>query len=559
MELEFVLKRRSSKAAILTLTLASSLLGMQVNANAMGHSDLQATDSSVYHEMSNQELHDKITQRESVPSDKPLKKVIQATTGVPTLSITDKTRPRTDAVDVSSNNGTPSVNDFKVMKKNGVKTIVVKLTEFTTYKNPVAKQQIANAKAAGLNVSVYHYSWISSPATAKSEAKYFIAYAKSLGIPKGTPLILDQEEGFTLTGNITQNIQAFQNEVKSAGYVCPVYTYVSYVNQAGSKMNVNTLGPKSFWMAQYPFNPLKTNLWNTQYGAWQFSDAMTFPSVSGKFDASIDYTGVLAPKEAEPEKPTPPTKPDSGSSSSSSSKSSSSSSSKSSSAISSSKTSSSSSSKSSSTQSSSSSSSVSSSAKSGSSTSSSVFESSKSSSHTESSTERSSSEKEDSKSSSSELGSSTPVESSSSDANGSKESSSHGVTPNVSESGSDKSDGHNRSEEEAQESSNTNRNDTKVSEVETVEDPKAIDGYDMSNSGQSTDVSSKDNTDNGTPINESAVNKSSSSESKNPLIKAIQKTLPNTDVDSGTWLTALGLFIIMICTVALSHKKDKSN
>lgn len=70
-----------------------------------------------------------------------------------------ETPPRVDFIDISSHNGEISVEQFQKMKNMGVKGVVVKLTERTTYKNPLAPSQITNAKKAGLTVSTYHFSW----------------------------------------------------------------------------------------------------------------------------------------------------------------------------------------------------------------------------------------------------------------------------------------------------------------------------------------------------------------------------------------------------------------
>ena len=74
------------------------------------------------------------------------------------LSIADPTLPRSNFIDVSSHNGVPTVDEFRIIRSYGVTGVSVKLTEGTSYQNPYAKDQIKNAKEAGLVVSAYHYS-----------------------------------------------------------------------------------------------------------------------------------------------------------------------------------------------------------------------------------------------------------------------------------------------------------------------------------------------------------------------------------------------------------------
>lgn len=215
---------------------------------------------------------------------------------VPWLNITDKSVPRTDVVDISSHNGAISVNEFKIMKSYGVKGVMVKLTEATSYRNPYAASQITNAKAAGLTVGGYHYSWYTSPATARAEGQYFAQFAKELGLATNAPMADDLEEAQisadNANGRVNANVQAFRAGVASMGYTNNLlYTGQYYVNQTG--LDANAYGKKKMWMASYPFTPSKDNLWHTDYGMWQFSSNMHFPNVGGTFDANIDYAGMI--------------------------------------------------------------------------------------------------------------------------------------------------------------------------------------------------------------------------------------------------------------------------
>ncbi|MEG0549682.1 MAG: GH25 family lysozyme, partial [Vagococcus sp.] len=126
-----------------------------------------------------------------------------------TISITDVNKPRADFIDVSSHNGYISVEEYKVIRSYGVKGVAVKLTEGTGYRNPEAKNQVANAKAAGLVVSAYHYSWFENEARARKEAQYFAQMANELGLPKSTLMINDLEDGkIKYKDNHTKNAKA---------------------------------------------------------------------------------------------------------------------------------------------------------------------------------------------------------------------------------------------------------------------------------------------------------------------------------------------------------------
>ncbi|EPH99965.1 glycosyl hydrolase family 25 [Enterococcus faecalis 20.SD.W.06] len=104
-----------------------------------------------------------------------------------------ETPPRVDFIDISSHNGEISVEQFQKMKNMGIKGVVVKLTEGTTYKNPLAPNQINNAKKAGLTVSTYHFSWFENQQEAIDQANYYADYAEELGLSQKSVMVNDAE------------------------------------------------------------------------------------------------------------------------------------------------------------------------------------------------------------------------------------------------------------------------------------------------------------------------------------------------------------------------------
>lgn len=201
-------------------------------------------------------------------------------------------RPAKDFIDVSSHNGNISVANYLTMKSYGVKGVIVKLTEYTTYQNPYAAQQIANAKAAGLKVGVYHYSWFTTTSGARAEANYFAAMAKQLGLSADTLMVNDAEQADMKAGNVTANSLAFADQLAAQGYGHVMhYSMLSWFTSG--VMSPTTLGYKNIWVAQYPYEPLASNLLNREYGAWQWSSELTFPGIAGNFDINIDYNDIF--------------------------------------------------------------------------------------------------------------------------------------------------------------------------------------------------------------------------------------------------------------------------
>lgn len=212
---------------------------------------------------------------------------------LPDIAHNNSNTPTKDFIDVSSHNGIISVSDYQFMKNNGVKAVVVKLTEYTTYRNPYAASQIANAQAAGLNVHAYHYSWFTTSTEAIKEAEYFANYATELGLPKSAIMVNDIEEPKIKDNkNHTQNSQAFANRLKQLGYSnIQHYIGLNWINEG--RINAKTLGEKNVWVAAYPYNPSKTQLY-TAYGAWQWTFRVFYPGITNPFDMSSDYANKFS-------------------------------------------------------------------------------------------------------------------------------------------------------------------------------------------------------------------------------------------------------------------------
>ena len=203
-------------------------------------------------------------------------------------------------VDVSSHNGDISIGDYRTLANKGVGGVVVKLTEDTWYKNPNAENQIRNAQAAGLQVSTYHFSRYTSEEAARAEARFYIAEAQRLSLPKNTLMINDFEDA-KMQPNINRNTQAWADEMRKNGYTnLMFYTSASWLdeNNLRKKGPVNTaqFGIQNFWVAQYPapklsVNDAKSLRYNGKAGAWQFTSQAELLPGKHLFDHSVDYTG----------------------------------------------------------------------------------------------------------------------------------------------------------------------------------------------------------------------------------------------------------------------------
>lgn len=219
--------------------------------------------------------------------------------GTATGNVTYSIKSGLGFIDVSSHNGAISVSEYRNLLNQGVTGVVVKLTEGTYYTNPEAKQQIANAQAVGLKVSVYHYSHFSTTAQAQAEAEYFVAAAKKLGLKTDTLMVNDIEDVDTKVNSINSNMKAWETTMKSLGYNNLVhYSMASMVDVGGFSGEIKTsnFGLTNFWIAHYPkagltFTQANQMSYYSNAAAWQFSSTGKLLSNHGYFDLNIDYTG----------------------------------------------------------------------------------------------------------------------------------------------------------------------------------------------------------------------------------------------------------------------------
>lgn len=176
---------------------------------------------------------------------------------------------------------------FKKLKRYGVKSAIIKLTEGTSYTSAKAAAQISNAYKVFGSVAAYHY-YLGNPL---AEAKYFLSKVKAYGLDKTTWLAIDVEDP-SLPKYNTAGISTFLNYLKAAGYtnlLC--YASGSWFTSGRINKNLLTSGTK-LWVAAYGVSQPGVN----DTAIWQYTDA--FKGLSQ--DASYDFKNLIAGKTEKP-------------------------------------------------------------------------------------------------------------------------------------------------------------------------------------------------------------------------------------------------------------------
>ncbi|MDK6435518.1 GH25 family lysozyme [Lactobacillus crispatus] len=158
----------------------------------------------------------------------------------------------------------------------GAKFAIVKLTQGTGYINPKAKAQIKSAKAHGLLVMGYFYATHSgSVSNARAEAKYAVEKAKAYGVPAGSYIADDWEQGSgnSVNGGASSNtdaVLAAMQVIKEAGYKPLIYSGAFNLRNHLSISRIMKSFGTCLWVASYKVS-----------GRQDYADFNYFPSMDG--------------------------------------------------------------------------------------------------------------------------------------------------------------------------------------------------------------------------------------------------------------------------------------
>lgn len=182
--------------------------------------------------------------------------------------------------------------DYKSVKEAGITGVIIQCGygKVSSQKDAYFEKNYKKAKAHGLKVGAYLYSYAESVADAKEEAKVCLGWIK--GKKFDLPIYIDMEEkALTRLGKttLTKIASTFCNIIKEAGYKkVGVYAnadwFRNYLNYNELKKNY------SIWLAQYANNK------DFSCDIWQYTDKLM---INGKtFDGNFCYKEFVTSKEA---------------------------------------------------------------------------------------------------------------------------------------------------------------------------------------------------------------------------------------------------------------------
>jgi GH25 family lysozyme M1 (1,4-beta-N-acetylmuramidase) len=186
-------------------------------------------------------------------------------------------------IDVSKHNGTI---DFAKVKAGGIISGVIIRAGYgrlISQKDPNFETYYKDAKAAGLNIGAYWYSYATTAAEAATEAAVFLEAIKGKEFDLPVYFDIEEEKQLKLGKTIcSAMVSAFCGALEEAGYFAGVYSYDSFF---GSNLSSEIQKKYSCWVARLGSAPK----YCTTYGMHQYSWTESVAGISGDVDVSYCY------------------------------------------------------------------------------------------------------------------------------------------------------------------------------------------------------------------------------------------------------------------------------
>lgn len=164
------------------------------------------------------------------------------------------------------------------------------------YIDPTFETNYRNARAAGLDVGVYYYTYATSEAMADAELALLrqAVYGKELTLPVAVD-VEDNKLGNLDKQSLTDLTAYALHEVEQMGFYAQLYTYTSFA-KAHLYVDGAALQPYDVWLADYTG---KTPNVTFNYNAHQHTSKGSVPGISGNVDLNVttlNYPRIIRKK-----------------------------------------------------------------------------------------------------------------------------------------------------------------------------------------------------------------------------------------------------------------------
>lgn len=200
-------------------------------------------------------------------------------------------------IDVSRWQGKIKMEGWAQVKAAGYKGVMLRAVgsrNGAPYIDPTFEDNYANAKAAGLDVGVYYYTYATSEAMA--DAELALVREAVRGKELTMPVCVDVEENKLKplsTLDLTNVVAYALEKVEAMGFYAQLYTYTGYSYELDMQ---RLAGRWDVWLADYTGKTPKVDY---IYHAHQHTSKGSVPGISGNVDLNVttrNYPKIIKTK-----------------------------------------------------------------------------------------------------------------------------------------------------------------------------------------------------------------------------------------------------------------------
>ncbi|MBO4867876.1 MAG: hypothetical protein J5582_15150 [Ruminococcus sp.] len=185
-------------------------------------------------------------------------------------------------IDVSVHNGDI---DWGKVKADGIDFAIIRagFGRLEKQKDEKFEQNYAGAKATGIPVGAYWYSYAMTPEEAELEADVFLSVIKGKQFEMPVYFDLEEKKQFDLgKEQVSAIMRAFLKKVESAGYFVGLYG-------SASSLTTHTADDIKSWYTIWLAHWVDQTNYSGAYAVWQYSEKGKVDGISGNVDLDTCY------------------------------------------------------------------------------------------------------------------------------------------------------------------------------------------------------------------------------------------------------------------------------
>ena len=183
--------------------------------------------------------------------------------------------------------------DWQRVRASGIEFAIIRVgyrgsSSGVLVEDPYFRQNLAGAKAAGVNIGVYFFTQAITADEAREEAEAVASLVNASDL--SLPVFLDVESSGNSNGGRadgldpvtrTEIVRVFCESAENLGYRAGVYANKTWMTK---KLDMSVLAPYTKWLAQYRASG---PTYDGDYSIWQYTSSGTVDGITGRVDLDI--------------------------------------------------------------------------------------------------------------------------------------------------------------------------------------------------------------------------------------------------------------------------------